>query len=72
MPRLRKGSNVRPKTSAEPLILDIEHQGVIVSVMCGDGTQDLAWLVKQAEIQFSLTASPLLVSTQLMRSILDS
>jgi hypothetical protein len=56
MPRLRKGSNVQPWVPADPLIVNVEHQGLVVSVLCGDGTQDLAWLVKQAEIQFSLTA----------------
>jgi len=63
MPRLRKGPNSQPKAGSGPLILDVEHQGAIVSIQCGDGTQDLAWLATQAEKQFSFTAAPLQVSS---------
>ena len=53
MPRLRKGSNVQSRAATGTLTLDVEYQGTIVSISCGDGSQDLAWLAKQAEIQLT-------------------
>ena len=57
MPRLRKGPNVQPRAAAVTFTLDVEHQGTIVSIPCGDGTRDLAWLAKQAETQLNQSSA---------------